>query len=68
MSINEILNSALNLPIDQRVELSNMINDSLNPIDKDIEQNWIAEAHNRLKLLDEGKMNTISAEKFFDED
>ena len=68
MSINEILNSALNLPIDQRVELSNIINDSLNPIDKDIEQNWIEEAQNRLKLLDDGKMNTISTEKFFGED
>ncbi len=67
MSINEILNSALNLPIDQRVELSNMINESLNPIDKDIEQNWVEESHNRLKLLDEDKMNTISAEKFFGE-
>ena len=68
MSINEILNSALNLPIDQRVELSNMINDSLNPINKDIEQNWIKEVHNRLKLLNEGKMNTITTEKFFGED
>ena len=68
MSINEILNSALNLPIDQRVELSNLINDSLNPIDKDIEQNWIEEVQNRLKLLDNENMNTISAKKFFDED
>ena len=41
MSINEILNNALNLPIAERVVLSDMINNSLNPIDKNIEQNWI---------------------------
>jgi len=67
MSINEILQSVLILPIDERIIISDMLNQSLNSIDKEIEKNWKDEVQRRLELLDNGKLETISSEKFFDE-
>ncbi|MEA3512684.1 MAG: addiction module protein [Campylobacterota bacterium] len=67
MSINEILKSALILPIDERIIITDMLTQSLNPMDKEIEKNWIYEVEQRLQLLDKGELKTISAEEFFDE-
>lgn len=67
MSINEILESALELPIDERVVIADLLNQSLNSVDKDIEQNWTEEVNKRLELLDKGELETISYNEFFDE-
>jgi len=67
MSINEILQSVLILPIDERIIISDTLNQSLNSIDKEIEKNWKEEVQKRLELLDNSKLETISSEKFFDE-
>lgn len=67
MSINEILESALELPIDERVVIADLLNQSLNPMDKDIEQSWIEEVNKRLELLDKGELETLSYDEFFDE-
>lgn len=67
MSINEILKSALILPIDERIIITDMLTQSLNPMNKEIEKNWVYEVEQRLQLLDKGELKTISAEEFFDE-
>lgn len=66
MSVNEILNSALELPIDERVIITDLLTQSLNTPNKDIEDKWLEEVSRRLSLLDEGKLETISYDEFFD--
>lgn len=68
MSSNEILTSALVLPIEERIIITDMLTQSLNPMDKEIEKNWLDEVLKRLELLENGNLNTISAKDFFDED
>ncbi len=67
MSINEILKNALELPIDERVVIADMLTQSLNTANDKIEKNWENEVNKRLELLDNGELETISYEKFFDE-
>ncbi|MDC0932713.1 addiction module protein [Arcobacteraceae bacterium] len=67
MSINEILDSALELPIDERVIITDLLTQSLNTPNKEIEEKWLEEVRKRLALLDEGKLETISYDEFFDE-
>lgn len=67
MSINEILKSALELPIDERVVIADMITQSLNTTNTEIEKNWEEEVNKRLELLDKGELETISYEEFFNE-
>jgi putative addiction module component (TIGR02574 family) len=66
MSINEILNSALELPIDERVIITDLLTQSLNTPNKEIEQKWLEEVRKRLALLEEGKLEVISSDEFFD--
>jgi len=66
MSVNEILNSALELPIDERVVITDLLTQSLNTPNKDIEKKWLEEVSRRLSLLDEGKLETVSGDEFFD--
>ncbi|MEA2017406.1 MAG: addiction module protein [Campylobacterota bacterium] len=65
MSTNEILTSALELPIDERVIITDMLTQSLNPLNGDIEKNWIEETKRRMELLDNNNLETISYEEFF---
>ncbi len=67
MSINEILSNVLGLPIEQRVILADILTQSLNTSDNQIEKNWEDEVNRRLELLDKGKLENISYEEFFDE-
>ncbi len=67
MSINEILESALELPVNKRVIIADLLNQSLNPMEKDIEQNWIKEVNKRLELLDKRELETLSYDEFFNE-
>jgi len=68
MSVNEILNNALELPINQRVQIVDLLTSSFNSIDKNIEQSWIDEANERLKLLNNNQSKILSYDEFFLED
>jgi hypothetical protein len=68
MSVNEILNSALELPINQRVQIVDILTSSFNSIDKNIEQSWIDEANERLKSLNNNQSKILSYDEFFLED
>lgn len=67
MSINEIITSALGLPLEDRALINDILNQSLNPSDSQIEQNWIQEINNRVELFDKGGLETLSYKEFFDE-
>lgn len=65
MGVNEIIESSLELPIEQRVVLADLLTQSLNNIDSEIEKNWSIEVKRRLDLFDAGLVETITEEQFF---
>lgn len=66
MGINEILNETASLkPAEKYLVVEKLIQE-LNNIDEDIEQAWIEESEKRLKLYEEGKLETVSFEEVFD--
>ncbi|MDY0320577.1 MAG: addiction module protein [Arcobacteraceae bacterium] len=65
MGVNEIIESSLELPIEQRVVLADLLTQSLNNIDSEIEKNWFIEVKRRLDLFDAGLVETITEEQFF---
>ncbi|MDX9743338.1 MAG: addiction module protein [Arcobacteraceae bacterium] len=67
MSINEIITSALGLPMEERALITDILTQSLNPSNNEIEQNWITEINNRVELLEKGELEIISYKEFFDE-
>lgn len=67
MSINEIITSALGLPTEERALITDILTQSLNSSNNEIEQNWIAEINKRAEFLDIGELETISYKEFFDE-
>lgn len=68
MSRNDILESALNLPINERIVLVETLLESYNSFeDENIEKEWEEEAKVRAKFLKKGELETISYDEFFDE-
>lgn len=66
MSKNDILKSALNLPIEDRIKLVETLLESYNSFDNDsIEKAWVDEVTKRAENLDTS--DTLSYEEFFDE-
>ena len=68
MSVNEILNSALELPINQRIQIVDLLTTSFNSIDKNIEQSWIDESNARLESINNNQSKILSYNEFFLED
>ena len=66
MSKNDILESALNLPIEDRIKLVETLLESYNSFDNSsIEKAWIDEVIKRAENLDTS--DTLSYKDFFDE-
>ena len=66
MSKNDILEGALNLPIEDRIKLVETLLESYNSFDNNsIEKAWVDEVTKRAENLDDS--NTLSYEEFFDE-
>ena len=66
MSKNDILESALNLPIEDRIKLVETLLESYNSFDNDsIEKAWLDDVTKRAENLDDS--DTLSYEEFFDE-
>lgn len=68
MGKNELIRSILELPIEDRVAISDILLQSLNKMDSEIEELWTKEVERRVKLLDKGELETISYDEFFNED
>jgi hypothetical protein len=65
MTIQEITQAALSLPIDMRLSLVDDLNHSLHMIDDQIEQAWIKEAENRMSQLQASTAETIDGDVVF---
>ncbi len=68
MSNQEIISQTLTLPLADRLFIVNQIVESINPMDNKIEKQWIEEVKSRHKLLEIGKLETVSYKEFFGED
>ncbi len=68
MSKKEIISKVLNLPLPDRLFIVNKLVESFNPMNSKVEKNWIDEVNNRKKLLEAGKLETVSYKEFFGED
>lgn len=66
MSVNEIITSVLELPIDERVIITDILTQSINSVNNEVEKCWIDEVNDRLRLLETGELETISSKEFFD--
>ncbi len=64
MSLKQIQNEALQLSEKERAELARKLLISLElPTEKELEQDWLAEANRRAQDLDNGMVRPISAEE-----
>jgi putative addiction module component (TIGR02574 family) len=66
MSVREIIEQALDLKASDRFLIVDELIKSLDKPDEAIENVWVEEAQKRLQLYDEGKLETVSEEEFFE--
>lgn len=67
MGVNDILKETANLkPAEKYIIIENLIQE-LNQIDTSIEKAWIEESEKRLKLYENGKLETLSYEEVFNQ-
>lgn len=67
MGVNDILKETANLkPAEKYIIIENLIQE-LNQIDTSIENAWIEESEKRLKLYENGKLETLSYEEVFNQ-
>jgi len=64
ISNKEIILEALNRHLADRLFIVNKFVESFNPMNTEIEKKWLDEVTNRKKLLDTGKLKTISYNEF----
>ncbi len=61
----KIYDEVLDLPTDQRLGLIDKLLESINPSIKSIQEAWVKEAEQRLKLYKEGKVQSVAGEDVF---
>ncbi|MDJ0838518.1 MAG: addiction module protein [Acidobacteriota bacterium] len=66
MAKNEVLNAALALPPDVRVEVAEKLLDSLGPLDPEIEAAWAAEARDRFEAYERGEIKAVPGQQVFE--
>ncbi len=65
MSTAEIIEQALKLKASDRYLLLEMLHESLDRPDPEIDRVWQEEALRRIKAIDEGRLGTVSMEEVF---
>lgn len=68
MQVNEIVQEALRLPAEQRVEILELITQSLDTPDPEVDRLWVEEAVRRLAALHAGQTKTYSMDEVFGKD
>lgn len=68
MQVNEIVQEALRLPAEQRVEILELITQSLDTPDPEVDRLWVEEAVRRLAALRAGQTKTYSMDEVFGKD
>jgi len=65
MSTAEVIEQALKLKASDRYLLLEMLHESLDRPDPEIDRVWQEEALRRIKAIDEGRLGTVSMEEVF---
>ena len=65
MSTSEVIEQALKLKASERYLLLEMLHQSLDKSDTEIDRVWQEEALRRVRAYDEGKLATVSMEEVF---
>ena len=65
MSVNEVIEQALELKANDRFKIVDEILKSLDKPDEEMDQIWADESKNRLDAYRNGKLKTVSEEEFF---
>jgi putative addiction module component (TIGR02574 family) len=65
MSTTEIIEQALSLKASERYVLLQLLHQSLDKPDKEIDKGWGEEALRRLQAYDEGRLECVSLEEVF---
>ncbi len=65
MSINNIIDEILSLPVEERALIADSLLRSLNRPDKSIDAKWIETTRRRLEELRSGKVNPVPGEEVF---
>jgi len=63
---NKLIKEIESLPVDERIRIADSVLKTLNKIDQDIEDQWIAEAETRLSEMKSGKVSPIPGDKVFE--
>ena len=64
MDLRDIEDAALRLPVDERANLARRLLESLAPLsEREADKLWLAEADQRARELDEGKVQLVSADE-----
>ncbi len=65
LKTDELLNEAISLPVELRVQLVDALLRSLNPTQAEIDALWAAEAERRIDEIDAGRAELIPGEEVF---
>lgn len=65
MRIQELIDEASALPVDERAHVVESLLKSLNPTDSTIDRKWADVAQNRLAQLDSGELQGVPGEEVF---
>jgi|JI9StandDraft_1071089.scaffolds.fasta_scaffold350343_2 putative addiction module component (TIGR02574 family) len=59
--MSTVVDEALAMPVEKRAELANLLLQSLNPANTEIEQAWAKEAEARLAAYQSGQLKAVDA-------
>lgn len=63
VSVEELLNEAMELNPEERVDLAGRLLHTLDPVDPGVEESWGREIRKRIDELDSGAVQPVSAEE-----
>lgn len=66
LKTNELIDEAMSLPIELRVQLIDKLLKSLNPSQAEIDKLWALEAEKRVADIEAGKVQLIPGEEVFE--
>lgn len=67
MTLQELAQTVLSLPLDMRIALIDELNHSLHHAESAIEQAWIDEANARMQGIASGKVSLIEGKQVFEQ-
>lgn len=62
---NDLFEEAISLPIEVKTQLIDKLLQSINPVQKEIDELWAKEAEARVEEIKNGTANAVSSEQIF---